>query len=171
MNKVFMEKPRMKQGRLVVANYDARISKININPKNKHTKVIISSQMYNEETARKETVKLVFVNVATIDFRINYFDNMIGAEAMGLYEIVDRRFIEQVVKENFERRKEIYLLEGNYNYDEDDEHDMLNMIDVLDIFYEEKDSYHAYVQNVDAGVYIIVAKELQIESINYKVKI
>ena len=152
----------MKKSKLILANYDARISKIDITPKNKHTKVIISSRMYNEETDQKQTAKLVFVDVATIDFRINYFDNMIGAEVMGLYEIIDRKFIERLVKENFERRKEIYLLEGNYNYDEKDEYDMLNSFDIMDIFSKEKDCYHAYVQNVDAGVYIIVAKELQI---------
>ena len=39
---------------------------------------------------------------------------------------------------------------------------MLNSFDEIHIFLEEKDSYHTYVQNVDAGVYIIVAKELQI---------
>lgn len=152
----------MKKAKLVLANYDARISKIDIRPKNKHTKVILSSRMYNSETDQEETVKLVFVDVATIDFRINYFENMIGAEVMGLYEITDRKFIEQLTKETFERRREIYLLEGDYNYNEDDEYDMLNVFDVSAIFAEEKDSYHAYVQNVDAGVYIIVAKELQI---------
>lgn len=152
----------MKKLKLVLANYDARISKIDIKPKNMHTKVILSSRMYNEETDRKENVKLVFVDVSTIDFRINYFDNMIGAEVMGLYEIEDRKFVEQLVKENFERRKEIYLLEGHYNYDENDEYDMFNSFDIMDIYSEEKDCYHAYVQNVDAGVYIIVAKELQI---------
>ncbi len=151
----------MKKAKLVLANYDARISKIDIKPKNSETKVVISSRMYNEETDQRETVKISFVDVAAIDFQINYFNNMIGAEAMGLYEITDRKFIEQVVKENFERRKEIYLLEGDYNYDEDDEGDMLNVLDVMGIFAKEKDSYHAYVQNVDAGVYIIVAKELK----------
>ncbi len=152
----------MKKGKLIFANYDARISKIDIKPKNKYTKVTLSSRMYNEKTDKKETVKIVFVDVAAIDFRINYFDNMIGAEALGLYEIIDRNFIEQLVTENFERRKEVYLLEGNYNYDEHDEYDMLNTFDLTNIFTVEKDSYHAYVQNVDAGVYIIVAKELQI---------
>lgn len=152
----------MKKAKLVLANYDARISKIDIKPKNTHTKVILSSRMYNSETDQEETVKLVFVDVATIDFRINYFDNMIGAEAMGLYEITDRMFIEQLTKETFERRREIYLLQGDYNYNEDDEYDMLNVFDVSAIFAEERDSYHAYVQNVDAGVYIVVAKELQI---------
>lgn len=152
----------MKKAKLMLANYDARISKIDIKPKNKFTKVTLSSRMYNEKTDKKETAKIVFVDVAAIDFRINYFDNMIGAEAMGLYEIIDKNFIEQLVKKTFERRKELYLLEGNYNYDENDEYDMLNTFDLMNIFTEEKDSYHAYVQNVDAGVYIIVAKEIQI---------
>lgn len=151
----------MKKAKLMLANYDARISKIDIKPKNKFTKVTLSSRMYNEKTDKKETAKIVFVDVAAIDFRINYFDNMIGAEAMGLYEIIDKNFIEQLVKKTFERRKELYLLEGNYNYDENDEYDMLNTFDLMNIFTEEKDSYHAYVQNVDAGVYIIVAKEIQ----------
>lgn len=151
----------MKKAKLVLANFDARISKIEIKPKNSETKVVFSSRMYNEETEQRENVKISFVDVAAIDFCINYFDNMIGAEAMGLYEITDKKFIGQVVKENFERRKEIYLLEGNYNYDESDEADMLNVFDLLGIFSKEKDSYHAYVQNVDAGVYIIVAKEMQ----------
>lgn len=152
----------MKRAKLVLNNFDARISKIDIKPKNTHTKVIISSRMYNEETDQKEIAKLVFVDVAVIDFRINYFDNMIGAEVMGLFEITDRKFIERLVKENFERRKEMYLFEGNYDYDEEEEADMLNSFDIMGSFSEEKDSYHAYVQNVDAGVYIIVAKELQI---------
>lgn len=152
----------MKNTKLVLANYDARISKIDIKPKNKHTKITLSSRMYNEETDQKETVKLIFVDVAAIDFRINYFDNMIGAEGMGLYEIMDTKFIERLVKEIFERRKKIYLLEGNYNYEEGDEADMLNSFDIMHTFSEEKDSYHAYIQNVDAGVYIIVAKEAQI---------
>lgn len=151
----------MKKAKLVLANYDARILKIDIKPKNTDTKVVFSSRMYNEETDQRETVKLSFVDVTAIDFRINYFDSMIGVEAFGLYEITDREFIEQVVKENFERRKEVYLLEGNYNYDESDEADMLNVLDLTGVFSKEKDNYHAYVQNVDAGVYIIVAKEFQ----------
>ena len=95
-------------------------------------------------------------------FRINFFESLIGAESCGLYEIMDRAFIDQMVQANFARRKEVYLLEGDYNYDEDDEHDMLNVLDLMGTFAAEKDSYHAYVQNVDAGVYIVVAKGVQI---------
>lgn len=84
------------------------------------------------------------------------------AEVMGLYQIEDRAFIEKLVKEIFERRKEIYLLEGNYDYDENEPADMLNVMDLYGEFTRETGSYRAYIQNVDAGVYVIVAKDMQV---------
>ena len=152
----------MTKANCILPNFDARISKIDIRPKNRHTKVTISSRMYNVTTDKPENVKLVFTDVAAIDFRINYFDNMIGAEVMGLFEIADRDWIEALVKDNFRRRKEVYLLEGHYHYDEADDHDMLNTFDFMGAFEEEKEHYRAFIQNVDAGVYIIVAKDFQV---------
>ena len=88
----------------------------------------MESQMYDELSGIKKSVSIVFTDVAAIDFRINYFDNMVGSEAFGLYQISDRQFIERLVKEIFERRKEIYLLEGDYDYDEADRSEMLNTL-------------------------------------------
>lgn len=151
----------MKKGKLILANFDARISDITIKSKNTRTKVIIKSKMYNESDEQRN-VKILFSEVAAIDFRINFFDNMIGAEAFGLYQIEDKQFIDSLVKDIFERRKELYLLEGNYNYDEDDPADMLNVLDLGGRFEQEAESYNAYVQNVDAGVYIILAKKYEL---------
>lgn len=152
----------MKKAKLVLANFDARIPNISIRPKNVSTKVTISSKMYDESSGEKKTVKLFFEGVVAIDFRINYFDNMIGAEACGLYQIEDKVFIEKLVREIFERRKEIYLLEGDYDYDENEPADMLNVMDLNGSFKKDMDSYSAFIQNVDAGVYIIVAKDMQV---------
>ena len=152
----------MKNAKLVLANFDARIPNISLRPKNLSTKVTVSCKMYEESSGEKKTVKLVFTGVAAIDFRVNYFDNMIGAEVMGLYQIEDRAFIEKLVRDIFERRKEIYLLEGDYDYDENEPADMLNVMDLCGDFTRELDSYSAYIQNVDAGVYIIVAKDKQV---------
>lgn len=146
---------------MILANFDARISDITIKPKNTRTKIIMKSKMYDESDEEKN-VKIVFSDVAAIDFRINFFDNMIGAEVLGLYQIEDKSFVDALVKNIFERRKEIYLLEGHYNYDEEDSADMLNVLDLSGKFEQESDSYHAYVQNVDAGVYIIVAKHFEV---------
>lgn len=152
----------MKSGKLLLANFDARIPKIDIKPKSKHSKVIIFSNMYDETEQKRIKVKIQFDDVAVIDFRINYFDNMIGAEAFGLYEIQDSAFIESVLKGNFEQRREIYLLEGDYDYDEEDSADLLNVFDLSGTYKSEKEDYHAFVQNVDAGIYIVIAKEYQI---------
>lgn len=152
----------MKSGKLLIANFDARIPKIEIKPKAAQSKVIISSNMYDETDQKKIRVKIQFDDVAAIEFKINYFDNMMGAEAFGLYEIQDSDFIESVLKSNFERRREVYRLEGGYNYDENDPADLLNTFDLSGTYESEKEEYHAFVQNVDAGIYIIVAKAYQV---------
>ena len=152
----------MKKAKLVLANFDARIPNISLRPKNLSTKVTVSCKMYEESLKAKKLVKIVFTGVAAVDFRINYFDNMIGAGAFGLYQIEDKAFIEKLVREIFERRKEIYLLEGDYDYDENEPADLLNVMDLCGRFRKDMDRYRAYIQNVDAGVYIIVAKDMQV---------
>lgn len=116
-----------------------------------------------EMTDEKISVKMIFDDVAAIDFRINFFDCMIGAEAFGLFCIREKEFIESITRTIFDRRKEVFLFEGNYNYDENDEHDMLNGFDILGEFRKNIEEYAAYIQNVEAGVYIIVAKNIRIE--------
>lgn len=153
----------MKKAELILANFDARIHKIEIKPRNIESKVIISSKMYDEITDKKISVKITFDSVAAIDFRINFFDCMIGAEAFGLYCVKDKAFVESIAKSNYDRRKEIFLLEGGYNYDENDENDTLNCFDVGGKYSESIDDYSAYIQDVDAGTYIIVAKDYRIE--------
>ncbi len=155
----------MAKARQVLANFDARIPKIEINPKNKRkgTKVIITSKMYDETSHDKIKVKLIFKEVAGIDFRVNYIDSLIGSEAFGLYCFEDKGIIMRIMKDIFKRRKEIYLLEGDYNYDEEDEEDGLNTFDLDGEFSKNIGEYKAFVQNVDLGVYIIISRSLTIE--------
>ena len=102
----------MKAGRLLVKNFDARIPKIEIRPKGSNSKIVIHSKMYDENDGKKISVKINFDDVAAIEFCVNFFDDLIGAEACGLYEIEDMDFVDSVVKRNFERRKEVYLWKG-----------------------------------------------------------
>ena len=152
----------MKAGRLLVENFDARIPRIEIKPKGPSSKVVIHAKMYDGNDEKKINVKIHFDDVAAVEFCINFFDNSIGAEAFGLYEIEDVDFMDSVVKRNFERRKEVYLLEGDYAYNQNEPADMLNVFDLSETYQREKEKYHAFVQNVDAGVYIIIAKEFQV---------
>ena len=81
-----------------------------------------------------------------------------------MYCIRDKKFIESVTRSIFERRKEVFLIEGNYDYDENDEHDILNCLDIYGDFSQNIEDYAAYIQNVEAGVYIIIAKNVRIET-------
>lgn len=92
----------MKAGKLLVKNFDARIPKIEIKPKGSSSKIVFLSKMYDENDNKKIRVKIHFEDVAAIEFCVNYFDNMIGAEAWGLYEIEDIDFVDSVVKRNFQ---------------------------------------------------------------------
>ena len=152
----------MKAGRLLVKNFDARIPKIEIKPKGSASKIVVLSKIYDENDGKEISVKIRFDDVAAIEFCVNYFDNTIGAEALGLYEIEDMDFVDSMDKRNFERRREVYLLEGDYEYDPSEPADMLNVFDLCGTYQKEREQYHAFVQNVDAGVYIIIAKGYQI---------
>ena len=98
----------MAKANRILANFDARISKIEILPENRATKVVMESSMRDALSGRNRRVTIVFSDVAAIDFRINYFDNAIGSEAAGLYQIVEQQFAENLVKEIFERRGNEY---------------------------------------------------------------
>lgn len=82
----------MDEVELILPNFDARIPKVEIRPKNIDSKVIITSKMYNEESDKELTVKIYSDYVAAIDFIINFFYCMIGAEAFGLYRVHDSVF-------------------------------------------------------------------------------
>ncbi|NLJ88792.1 MAG: hypothetical protein GX327_08505 [Epulopiscium sp.] len=58
-----------------------------------------------------------FENVAAIEFHMNFFDNPVGAEAWGFYEIFDRAEKEKMLERNFNGRKDGFLFNGDYNYD------------------------------------------------------
>ena len=152
----------MAKANRILANFDVRISKIEILPENRATKVVMESSMRDALSGRNRRVTIVFSDVAAIDFRINYFDNAIGSEAAGLYQIVEQQFAENLVKEIFERRRALYLLEGDYDYHADDPGDLLNTLDVYGSFMPMADHYGVFIQNVDAGGYLVVAKEIQI---------
>ncbi len=111
----------MNKAKLVLRNFDAKIPKIEIKTRKQNFIVIISSKIYDEKIEERGDIIIRFADVAAIDFRVNFFDCLIGFEACGLYCIKDKTFIKSVTKSIFERRKEVYILEGGYNYDEKDE--------------------------------------------------
>lgn len=152
----------MQAGRLILKNFDARIPKIEIEPNGSGSKIVVSSKMYDENDDKAIHAEIHFDEVAAIEFCVNYFDNGVGSEGAGLYEIADMDFVDSVVRRNFERRKEVYLLESDYAYNPSDPADLLNSFDLFGRYQKEKHTYRAFVQNVDAGVYVIIAKGVRI---------
>ena len=118
---------------------------IEVKPNNSKTgtQVTIVSKMYDETIGGKVKTKLVFKDVAGIDFRVNYIDSFIGCEAFGLFCFDDKDIILEIMHDIFRRRKEIYLLEGDYDYDEEDEADVLNIFDLDGKFSKKFDQYKA----------------------------
>lgn len=152
----------MKKGKLIFNNHDARLQKLEISPRNSKTIVNLFFRMFDPESKEQINVRVRISGIGAIDFRINCFDNMIGSECNGLYEILDPNFKNQLVKGIFDRRREIYLMEGDFKYYANDKDNLLNTFDTLDDYKKYFNEYHVLVQNVDAGTYIFMARKIEV---------
>ncbi|MBO5371824.1 MAG: hypothetical protein J6A75_03785 [Lachnospiraceae bacterium] len=151
------------KSKLVLITHDAQLTKLKIIPKCYKTKVSYKLKIYDEK--RKKQVKKIFTfkKAAAIEFHMNYFDNPIGAECCGFYEIFDIEEKKAMLERNFHNRKENFLFHGDYDYDAKDEHDLLNYRKDMEEILEKLDEYHLFQQQTTGGVYSILAKDLVIE--------
>lgn len=146
--------------KLLIKTFDGSMPRLVIKPKCTETEVELDIQYYDYDGDRMlKTAKILFRSVVSIDFEVNYFDNPIGAELFGFYEIdwpeKKRKMIEKV----FDTRKDGYLLHGDYDYEPDNEQDMLNYRERMMDVYEHLDRYHLYQQQTEGGIYYILAEE------------
>lgn len=149
--------------RLILNNFDARINKIELKPKGGKTQIVMSTKMFDITTDKKINVKIKFMEVCAINFQINSFNNCVGSESFGLYEVQDKTYKIQFIDGIFDNRKKVFLDEGDYNYNEKDYYDLLNNRDGINNFEKEIDEYKLFIQNVDAGTYSILAKNIEIK--------
>lgn len=139
---------------LLINTYDGSLLELRVRPQCRETTVEFDITYYDEEDKSVSAV-LIFENVISVDFEVNYFDNYIGAELFGFYEIEDRDRKRDMIERIFENRKEGYLASGAYDYDAEDEHDMLNCRQEFDEI--DPAAYHLYQQQTQGGVYHILA--------------
>ena len=99
-----MKKERSK---LLLATFDGSLEKIKIKPEREYSRVKCKVRYY-EEKAEGAVVKaeIVFDHVVAIAFFVNQFENTIGAELGGFYEIFDRGKKKEMLERNFVRRRE-----------------------------------------------------------------
>ena len=141
---------------LLLGTYDGSLRKIQIESDKKYSKVKCKVRYY-DETADGAVVKakIVFQHVVAIRFYVNQFENTIGAELGGFYEIFDGKKKKEMLEKNFAGR--------NYQYDPEDGDDMLNYRDNLERAERKLDRYHLYQLQTVGGMYELLAKGYLLE--------
>lgn len=144
--------------KLLLKTFDGSMSRLIITPKCDQTEVELHIQYYDyDEDKTLKKVKIRFHSVVSIDFEVNYFDNCIGAELFGFYEIdwLDKK--REMIEKVFHTRKDGFLLHGNYDYEPDNDHDMLNYRERMQTVDEHLAQYHLYQQQTEGGIYYLLA--------------
>lgn len=147
----------MARSKLLLKTFDGTMKKCILNPKCTESRFEMFIQYYEEEDILKDA-ELVFEQVISVDFEVNYFDNFIGAELFGFYEIFDKNKKQGMINKIFQNRIEEFLNHGDYDYDPNDPHDMLNYKKPIDEIVKQLDEYHLYQQQTQGGVFCILAK-------------
>ena len=152
----------MKRSQLLLSTYDAQLTELKIVPKPGNTIISYKLKMYDEDSPRRVTKIVRFEDVAAIAFQMNYFENTIGSEVCGFYEIFQSERKQSLLEKNFISRKEHFLFHGDYHYDPDDPYDILNDRENIEDVLRELDEYHLYEQQTLVGSYLILAKRWSI---------
>ncbi len=151
-----------KCSRLILNTFDGHMKDLKLKPKCLDSKVEFNIKYYNEADEIVDAV-LIFYKVIAVDFEINYFDNYIGSELWGTYEITDRKYKIDMIEKIFQNRLKHYLING-YDYDESEENDMLNARHEYNKILKDIDDYHLYEQETMGGVFSIISKEYILKS-------
>ena len=62
-----------------------------------------------------------------------------------------------MIEKVFHTRKDGFLLHGNYDYEPDNGHDMLNYRERMQTVDEHLAQYHLYQQQTEGGIYYLLA--------------
>lgn len=151
------------KSKLLIKTFDGSLKNLKVKPKGINSIVEFTIQYYDyegEESLVK--AKVIFYEVVSIDFEVNLFDNCIGAELFGFYEIFQEEKKKELVEKIVRNRRDGFLYHGNYDYDETDENDMLSWRGPMEKLYENIKEYHLYQQQTEGGIYYILANRFEI---------
>ena len=89
--------------KLLIKTYDGSLSRLKLKPKCKDSTVEFAIKYYDYDgDGSLIKAKVLFLKVAAIDFEVNLFDNYIGAELSGFYEIFQEDKKKEIVENMFE---------------------------------------------------------------------
>lgn len=153
----------MEKSKLLLLTFDAQLIELKIIPKCCHTKISYKLKIYDEALHQRVIRTMHFEDVAAIKFCINYFDNPMGAEMRGFYEIFQREKKEDILEKNFILRKNSVLFHNDYNYEPNDPYDLLNNRENIEHILKKIDDYHLLQQQTIGGDYFLLAKKWILE--------
>lgn len=148
--------------KLILNTFDGQMKNLKLKSKHVNSKVEFNIKYYNEFDEITDAV-LLFKEVIAIDFEINYFDNYIGSELFGTYEIMDGKYKIDMIEKIFQNRLKHYSFYG-YDYDEKDENDLLNCRNEFNKILKYIDNYHLYEQRTEGGIFSIISKEYTLKN-------
>ena len=156
------------KSKLLIKTFDGSLLRLKLRPKCLNSIVEFDLKYYDydgEDDATLIKAKIVFSEVVAIDFELNLFDNYIGAELFGFYEIFNQEKKKEMIEKIFQTRLQGFLYHGDYdNYDANEESDMLNYMHPIDEICKKLDKYHLYQQQTQGGIYYILAAGYTITS-------
>lgn len=152
------------KSKLLLNTHDGSLTACTIRPQSEDTQVEFSVQYYCHENGEERSVSAIlrFSQVASVDVEINFFDNPIGAELGGFYEILDIDFKKQMLEKVFQNRKDGYLFHGDYDYAPEDPADILNFRPPIESMLEELEQYRLFQQQTQGGIYHILCKRYEL---------
>ncbi len=147
------------KAKLLLKTFDGSLIDCKVIPKNKETQVEFNIKYYDYDgNGEKLSANIIFNSVIAVDFQVNYFNNCIGAELSGFFQILSTEKKIALIERVFSNRLRGYLDSGDYDYDPNEPNDMLNYRLPIEEIYKDLDSYHLYQQQTDGGIYHILAK-------------
>ena len=160
------------KSKLLLNTNDGSLTACTIRPQSEDTQVEFSVRYYRYENGEEQSVSAIlrFSQVASVDMEINFFDNPIGAELGGFYEILDEDFKKQMLEKVFRNRKDGYLFHGDYDYDPEDPGDILNFSHPSRVYWgnwSRTASFSSRPRVVFTTFYASVMNSLRVRSLIY----
>ena len=148
------------KSKLLIKTFDGSLLSLKVNPKCLDSTVEFDMKYYDYDGKGDNSLikaKILFSEVVAVDFEINLFDNYIGSELFGFYEIFDEEKKKEMIEKIFQTRLQGLLYHGDYDYDANEENDILNYRKPIDEIFKNLEKYHLYQQQTQGGIYYILA--------------
>ena len=163
-----MSKKKQK-AQLLLPTHDAHLFSAGYSPEYQRQSrlVFLLSELWDEERQQHTCAHMEFRQVAAFEACLNVFDDPMGADVVGLYELFGKKKKIALLERCFQRRRDMWLLPGNYDYDPEDPWDVLNSREELEHFERKKNlkKYRLFLLEKQGGGFLILARDYQVREI------